>query len=739
MKKKAFSLFNLPLGGRKKAPDEASQDEPIEDLGSVQTSAVSSPAKTPGLLTRLNARAEATKTRQTPDLQETPEFDAASVFSDEDVDLTNSSSFDALYVTHTGGPLIADHIKVDVNEAIYAETEDSMVGASEKARAPKKAEAFKGFLDPLILLLSFAFLAVIALMIWQANRMQASLIESTALQEASSLRNTIVTVRSTYSSDVVARVKAAGGIVSHDFKNIDGAIPIPATLTILLGEKISEDSSGGSFRLFSEYPFPWRTNGGPRDSFETEALVALKQNPSEPFYRIETLNGQSVLRYAHADIMEASCVECHNTRADSPKTDWKVGDVRGVMEVNLPLSSVSAQANASLRTIILLIIAVAVLAVLTLFFFLRKTRQTNAALQAKREQEIETERLLQEEKLSVQEQSIAQARELQTNINSFMLVLTEIAQGDFSQRGQVSNDVLGDMASAINLMVEDLSHLIRQVQTSASSVNGNAEVMSQTTQSIVLSAQKQLQVAKTARQEILEVHKTIQDMAVKANASAKAAHLTLSASEKGTLAVSETLSGMQGIRSNVQSVAQHMSLLSKRSEEISSVVESVTHISSQINLLALSAALEAAGAGEAGARFAAVADEVKRLAEESADFAGRITDLISYVRKDIKEVVYKVESSSEKVEAGYTVASEAGQRLKEISAISKRSAQLAQLISQTTQSQVQGIATVHKAVGSMSQLTQSSQPYVLQARDATEKLRKLAEELNQSLARFRLG
>ena len=718
MKKKAFSLFKLAPGKPSKEADDTPERISAEPAAASLETAAAADAKPAGLFARLMNRAPSSKTEDILEASQQDVFDMDSdtIFSDEEVDLSKSSSFDELYETHKTG---SSQVQTD--------------GASSQA------QSFKGFLDPYIILLSFAFLAVISLMIWQASRMQASLIEASALQQASNLRNTIVTVRSTYSADVVARVNAAGGIVSHDFQNIDGAIPIPATLTILLGEKISENSTGGSFRLFSEYPFPWRQDGGARDSFEAEALAALKQNPAEPFYRIETLNGEMVMRYAHADIMEASCVECHNSRADSPKTDWNVGDVRGVMEVNIPLSSVSAQANASLKTIILLIMAVVVLAILSLYFFLRKTRQTNLALLAKREQEIETERLVQEEKLNLQEQSIAQARALERNIDSFMRVLTEMAQGDFSRRGQVSEGVLGNMANALNSMVEDLSQLIRQVQMSAHSVNSNAEVMSQTTQSIVQSSQKQLEVARKARQEIVAVHKAIQDMAVKANASAKAAHLTLSASAKGSQAVTETLSGMQSIRNNVQSVAEHMTVLTQRSDEISGIVESVTHISSQINLLALSAALEAAGAGEAGVRFATVADEVKRLAEESSELASRITDLISYVQSDIKEVVYKVEQSSEEVEAGFSVAAEAGERLKEIGNISKRSAQLAQLISQTTQSQVQGVATVHKAVGSMSQLSQGSQPYVLEARDATEQLRKLAEELSQSLARFRLG
>lgn len=594
-------------------------------------------------------------------------------------------------------------------------------------------------IDPLSLLLGLAFLSVIALMIWQAQRMQTELVLSTALRQASNLRDTIVTFRSTYSSDIVDRVNAAGGIVSHDFKNIEGAIPIPATLTILLGEKLSQDSSKGSFRLYSDYPFPWRNDSGAKDSFEAEALAAVRQNPSEPFYRIENLNGQTVFRYAHADIMENSCVNCHNSRADSPRTDWKVGDVRGVMAINLPISSVSDQANASLQTIIGLILAVAALAFFTLLSFLRKTRQTNIAILARHKQEREAERRLQEEKISSQEKSLVQAQHLQESVAKFLDVTMEIASGDFSKRGEVTDDELGNVANAINLMVEDLSGLLAELKSSAESVTVGSEVMTQTTSSIVKSSKQQSYVADKTHQKIEQVSKTTQALAQRASAAANAAVLTLAASDKGHKAVQDTLLGMQAIREDVTVVAEQMQALSQRSDEISRVIDSVNHIASQINLLALSAALEAAGAGEAGKRFALVAEEVGRLAKESTESGEHITRIISEIRKEIAQVLVTTQNSKKQVNAGYQVATEAGKRLEDIGGIAKQSAQLAQFISKASEAQLQGIAGVSKALALMHTISQSSAQTVGQGSEAAEQLKQLAHQLSQSLERFRLS
>jgi hypothetical protein len=137
---------------------------------------------------------------------------------------------------------------------------------------------------------------------------------------------------------VVARVRELGIEATHDYLSKPGAIPLPATMSVALGKRISDRASGMQVRLYSDYPFPWRRDdGGPRDDFEREALNRLRQNPDEPFYRFQDYRGRSSLRYATASRMRATCIACHNTLKDSPRTDWKEGDVRGVFEVIFPV------------------------------------------------------------------------------------------------------------------------------------------------------------------------------------------------------------------------------------------------------------------------------------------------------------------------------------------------------------------------------------------------------------------
>ena len=115
-------------------------------------------------------------------------------------------------------------------------------------------------------------------------------------------------------------------------------MPLPATLTMILGNRIGALESSGETRLYSPYPFLWRReSGGLRYPFAREAWEALNRDPEEPFYRSEALDVREVLRYASADLMRRDCVECHNTHADTPRSDWRVGDVRRVLEVITPL------------------------------------------------------------------------------------------------------------------------------------------------------------------------------------------------------------------------------------------------------------------------------------------------------------------------------------------------------------------------------------------------------------------
>ena len=188
--------------------------------------------------------------------------------------------------------------------------------------------------------------------------MSYSLVHQTAVRDASAYSEAVAEFRTLYTSEVVARLKPLGIKVSHDYDQHPGAIPLPATLSKLLGDRLGHEESQCKTRLYSDYPFPWRKNGGPLDDFERDALRELRINPNQPYYRFEANDEASYLRYAEADKMRQSCVQCHNTHPESPKTDWQEGDVRGVLAVRMPLTNAIAHTNSEIHGM-LVVLAIA--------------------------------------------------------------------------------------------------------------------------------------------------------------------------------------------------------------------------------------------------------------------------------------------------------------------------------------------------------------------------------------------
>lgn len=201
---------------------------------------------------------------------------------------------------------------------------------------------------------------------WHLSNLSRTLVRSAALDSASQYADLLEVVNEFYSSDVVDELGHHDVEITADYAQRDGAIPLPATLLTELLGRAEERGSGMHGRHYSGYPYPFREDGGPHDDFERDALVALAASPSENYYRFtETANGVPVLRYARPRVMGPSCVACHNHNLQSPKRDWKVGDVRGVLEVVRSLEGDEERIQTGLRGTTLLI-AVSALLMLTL-------------------------------------------------------------------------------------------------------------------------------------------------------------------------------------------------------------------------------------------------------------------------------------------------------------------------------------------------------------------------------------
>ena len=183
-----------------------------------------------------------------------------------------------------------------------------------------------------------AVLLSAALGIWHLSRLSRQLVESTALEGAAQQAEFMEEVQDFYSDRIIKRAKRSNVETSHRYLENDRQLPVPATFTIDLGKHIESVNESGSYaRLYSDMPFKHRKGGGTNDAFERDAIAALRRNPDEPFFRFENYKGRPSLRYAKARVMAKSCVDCHNSHEDSPKDDWKVGEVRGVLEIIRPL------------------------------------------------------------------------------------------------------------------------------------------------------------------------------------------------------------------------------------------------------------------------------------------------------------------------------------------------------------------------------------------------------------------
>ena len=186
--------------------------------------------------------------------------------------------------------------------------------------------------------------------LWHLSTLSAQLVQSTALEGAAQQAEMLDVVNALYTSQVVDRVQSHGIVVTHDYATRKGAIPLPASSP---SSRASRSASGARpgmlFRLYSDYPFRSRKDGGPHDDFERDALDGLRRHPDDPVYRFEVFQDRPSLRYATARRMEANCIGCHNNDPNSTKRDWKVGEVGGVLEIIRPLDRDIARTREGLR------------------------------------------------------------------------------------------------------------------------------------------------------------------------------------------------------------------------------------------------------------------------------------------------------------------------------------------------------------------------------------------------------
>jgi class 3 adenylate cyclase len=200
-----------------------------------------------------------------------------------------------------------------------------------------------------------------------------NLSEQTLRSQVNELNTVIDAVRGYYAQNVVGRVLAAGGKetkVIHNYHEVPGAIPIPATFSLELGDAIGEKVGNVKYRFVSDFAFKNRRPHA-LDAFERDALERLRKQPDLRLYEVSGTLFDRRIRLAAPILMGQVCAGCHNAHPESPKTDWKVGDVRGIQSI-----TVNQPIEANILAFKYLGIYFVIAALLSLGFILYQRRQS---------------------------------------------------------------------------------------------------------------------------------------------------------------------------------------------------------------------------------------------------------------------------------------------------------------------------------------------------------------------------
>ncbi|WP_282939933.1 methyl-accepting chemotaxis protein [Paenibacillus sp. RC67] len=343
-----------------------------------------------------------------------------------------------------------------------------------------------------------------------------------------------------------------------------------------------------------------------------------------------------------------------------------------------------------------------------------------------------------------------------------------IASGDLTTGAiQVKNkDEIGVMAQSFNQMTENLRSLVRQISLSSEHVassseelTANADQSSQTSETITLTIQQvtanaelQSQVVNESVQAMNEVSSGIQQIASSAHMTSSLSKDAAQKAMEGNQSILLTVRQMDSIHGTMNHLANAVTEMEEHSEEIEHIVEVISDIAAQTNLLSLNAAIEAARAGEQGRGFAVVASEVRKLAEQSSQSAGQIAQLVATIKQSTQHVVETTELGVKEVNEGMQVVHTAGklfeeikQNIDEVSDQVQEISAASQQISASTEQVVHSIGNIalgSKTVASQTQNVAASTEEQLASMEeiaaSASSLSRMAEDLQGLVGNFKV-